>query len=401
MNILVINAGSSSLKYQLYNMKDEQVLAKGVVERIGFDSSIVAHKPIGGQEVKEVSEILDHTVAIQHVASLLASDEHGVIDSLEEIDAVGHRVVHGGESFSESVIVTEDVKAEIRRLFDLAPLHNPAHLKGIVAVEATMPNVPQAVVFDTAFHQTMPEKAYMYAIPRILYRRHQIRRYGFHGTSHYYVSRRAAEFLQKPIDQLKMITCHIGNGISFTAVENGVSVDTSMGMTPLEGVMMGTRSGNIDPALVTYIMGKEDLSVSEVNSMLNKHSGLIGISGLSSDVREIQDAVNEGDEQAQLAYDMYEYRIRKYIGSFAAAMNGLDVLVFTAGVGENSSMLRQKICEQLTYLGVELDHQRNDGGNSERLISSDHSKVDVVVIPTDEERVIARDTYRLVQELTD
>lgn len=394
MNILVINAGSSSLKYQLYNMEDETVAAKGIVERIGMETSILTHRPAGKHEVREVSEILDHNEAIKKVLEQLVHAEHGVMQTMDEIDAVGHRVVHGGESFTASVIVTDEVKHEIKRLFDLAPLHNPAHMMGIQAVDTNLPDVPQVVVFDTAFHHTMPETAYLYPIPKVLYKRHKIRRYGFHGTSHEYVSQRAAKLLGRPLDQLKLITCHIGNGASVTAVQNGCSVDTSMGLTPLEGLMMGTRSGDIDPAMVPFIIGKEELSLNEVNSMLNKHSGLMAISGLSSDMREVQDAMLEGDPNAALAFHMYEYRLRKYIGSYAAAMNGVDAIVFTAGVGENSAILRKQVCEQLTFLGIELDEKRNEG-KGERAVTTDASSVQVLVVPTNEELVIARDTYRL------
>ncbi|WP_152393911.1 acetate/propionate family kinase [Paenibacillus guangzhouensis] len=399
MKILVINAGSSSVKYQLYDMTDESVLAKGLVERIGMDSSILNHEPTGGQEISEVSEILEHTTAIRKVIDKLVDPQVGVIKSVDEIDAVGHRVVHGGESFSQSSIVTPEAKSEIRRLFDLAPLHNPAHMSGIVAVEKNMPNVPQVVVFDTAFHQTMPEKAYLYAIPRVLYKKHKVRRYGFHGTSHDYVSAKAAEFLGRDIKDLKIITCHIGNGGSLTAVQGGISVDTSMGMTPLEGLMMGTRSGDLDPAVVPFVMNKEDLTVNEVNSMLNKHSGLLAISGVSSDMREIIDGMQKNEPNSTLAFEMYEYRIRKYIGAYAAAMNGVDVLVFTAGVGENASVLRERLLEQLTFLGIELDKEANLVRSKEpRFISTTNSRVKVLVVPTNEELMIARDTHRLVVE---
>ncbi|MDG0875336.1 acetate kinase [Paenibacillus thiaminolyticus] len=399
MKILVINAGSSSLKYQLYDMTDESVLAAGRVERIGMDSSILVHEPHHTEEITEVSEILDHTTAIRKVLDKLTDAEVGVLKSTDEIDAVGHRVVHGGESFKNSVLVDSEVKAEIRRLFDLAPLHNPAHMMGIKAVEANIPNVPQSVVFDTAFHQTMPEKAYMYAIPKVLYKKHKIRRYGFHGTSHDYVSKRAAELMDRPLEELKIITCHIGNGASLTAVEGGISVDTSMGMTPLEGLMMGTRSGDLDPAVVPFTMMKEDLTVNEVNSMLNKHSGLLAISGVSSDMREITDGMEAGEPNSTLAFEMYTYRMRKYIGSYAAAMDGVDAIVFTAGVGENSVVIRQHVCEKLTFLGVEIDRELNKVRSKEpRRISTPNSKVDVFVIPTNEELMIARDTYRLVQQ---
>ncbi|MWV44672.1 acetate/propionate family kinase [Paenibacillus sp. HJL G12] len=400
MKVLVINAGSSSLKYQLYDMKDESVLAKGLVERIGMDSSIVTHKPAGLAEVSEVSEILEHTTAVRKVLSLLTDKEHGVIGSVDEIEAVGHRVVHGGEYFGESALVDGDVKTKIRQLFDLAPLHNPASMMGIKAAESNMPHVPQVVVFDTAFHQSMPENAYLYAIPRVLYKKHKVRRYGAHGTSHEFVSKAAAEFLDRPIEELKIISCHIGNGASLTAVQEGRSIDTSMGMTPLEGLMMGTRSGDLDPAIVPYVMNKEELTVNEVNSMLNKHSGLLAISGISSDMREITEGMQKGDANSKLAFEMYEYRLRKYIGSYAAVMNGVDVIVFTAGVGENSVVLRKKVCENLTYLGVELDEELNEIRSGEpRRISTANSKVQVLVVPTNEELVIARDTNRIVQGL--
>ncbi|WP_248925479.1 acetate/propionate family kinase [Paenibacillus hamazuiensis] len=397
MKILVINAGSSSVKFQLYDMRDESVLAKGKVERIGMETAILSCEPTGKQEYREVSEILEHTTAIRKVLDSLVHPVYGVLGSIGEIDAVGHRVVHGGESFKESVLVTDEVKREIKQLFDLAPLHNPAHMLGIQAVEANMPDTPQTVVFDTAFHQTMPPVAYLYPIPMVLYRKHKIRRYGFHGTSHDYVSKRAAAFLGKPIEELKMITCHIGNGASCTAVLGGKSFDTSMGMTPLEGLMMGTRSGDIDPAIVPYTMAKEDLTLGEVNSMLNKHSGLLAISGGSSDMREIVQAMKDGDKNAALAFDMYAYRLRKYIGSYAAAMNGLDVLVFTAGVGENSARLRKAVCDGLTFFGVEIDDVLNEHhSGQERAISTPSSKVAVLVIPTNEELVIARDTHALI-----
>ncbi|NQX64838.1 acetate kinase [Paenibacillus alba] len=402
MNILVINAGSSSLKYQLFQMKDEAVLAKGKIERIGMETAILTHEPAGKAEVREVSEILEHTTAIRKVLALLVHSEHGVLASTAEIDAVGHRVVHGGESFKNSVLVTDEVKQEIKRLFDLAPLHNPAHMLGIIAVEANMPDVPQAVVFDTAFHQTMPAPAYLYPIPMVLYRKHKVRRYGFHGTSHKYVSERAAAFLGRPLEQLKLVTCHIGNGASCAAILGGQSVDTSMGMTPLEGLMMGTRSGDLDPAIVPYAMGKEDLTLGEISSMLNKHSGLQAISGGSSDMREIVEAMEAGDKNAALAFDMYEYRLRKYIGAYVAAMNGIDAIVFTAGVGENSELLRKAVCEHLTFLGVEFDEEANRQGRGlERRITTPSSRVQVLVIPTNEELVIAEDTYRLVQAAVD
>ncbi|MFD1774209.1 acetate/propionate family kinase [Paenibacillus rhizophilus] len=399
MKVLVINAGSSSLKYQLYDMTDESVLAKGLVERIGMDSSILTHKPTGKQEVTEVSEILEHTTAIRKVLANLTDKEHGVIDSIKEINAVGHRVVHGGETFKASALVDGAAKSEIRRLFDLAPLHNPAAVMGITASEVNMPGIPQVVVFDTAFHQTMPEKAYMYAIPRVLYNKYKVRRYGAHGTSHDFVSKAAAEYLGRPLEDLKIITCHIGNGASVTAVQGGVSMDTSMGMTPLEGLMMGTRSGDIDPAIVPYVMNKEELTSGEASSMLNKHSGLLAISGTSSDMRDIIDGYEKGEPNSTLAFEMYEYRLRKYIGSYVAAMDGVDVIVFTAGVGENASLLREKVLSNLTFLGIELDKEANKVRSGDpRRISASGSKVEVLVVPTNEELVIARDTLRIVQE---
>lgn len=398
MKVLVINAGSSSLKYQLYNMTEESVLASGRVERIGMDSSILTHEPADKPEVREVSEILDHVTAVKKVLDALMHPDHGVLQSMSEIEAVGHRIVHGGEVFKSSVLVTQEVKLEIRNLFDLAPLHNPAHMMGIAAVETNMPGVPQVVVFDTAFHQTMPNTSYLYPIPRVLYRRHKVRRYGFHGTSHQYVSEQGAKLLGKPLESLNMISCHIGNGASVTAIKDGKSFDTSMGMTPLEGLMMGTRSGDIDPAIVPYVMNKEELTMSEVNSMLNKHSGMLAISGLSSDMREVQEAMDEGDKNAKLAFEMYTYRLRKYIGAYAAAMNGFDVLIFTAGVGENSASLRKAVCDGLTFFGLELDDAKNAERSKEaRYISTESSRVKVLVVPTNEELLIARDTYKLVK----
>lgn len=402
MNILVINAGSSSLKYQLYNMKTEDVLAKGRVERIGMDSSILTHEVENQPEVREVSEILDHTTAIKKVLDMLTHRKFGVMGDIQDIQAVGHRIVHGGESFSESVLIDQEVKLEIRRLFDLAPLHNPAHMMGIVAVETNLPDVPQAVVFDTAFHQSMPPSSYLYAIPTVLYRKHKIRRYGFHGTSYDYVSKRAAEFLDRPLDELKLVTCHIGNGASCAAIMYGKSYDTSMGMTPLEGLIMGTRSGDLDPAVVPFTINKEDLTLNEVNSMLNKHSGLLAISGISSDMREVVEAMEEGNEKAKLAFEMYAYRIRKYIGAYIAAMDGADAIVFTAGVGENSDALRKEVCKGLTFFGVYLDDQRNAVRSQEpRRITTDGSRVSVLVVPTNEELLIARDTFKLVQSRSD
>jgi acetate kinase len=333
------------------------------------------------------------------VLDMLTHHQFGVLGSIHDIQAVGHRIVHGGESFSKSVLIDQSVKLEIRKLFDLAPLHNPAHMMGIVAVEANLPNIPQAVVFDTAFHQTMPPSSYLYAIPTVLYRKHKIRRYGFHGTSYDYVSKRAAEFLGRPLTELKLVICHIGNGASCAAILKGKSFDTSMGMTPLEGLIMGTRSGDLDPAVVSFTINKEDLTLNEVNSMLNKHSGLLALSGISSDMREVVEAMQAGNASARLAFEMYAYRIRKYIGSYVAAMDGVDAIVFTAGVGENSDVLRKEVCKGLTFLGIELDQELNAIRSAEpRRITTDNSKANVLVVPTNEELLIARDTYRLVLE---
>lgn len=398
MKILVVNAGSSSLKYQLYDMNDESVLAKGRVERIGMDTAILVHEPTDKPEVKEVTEILDHNVAIKKVVDMLVHKEHGVLQSINEVDAVGHRIVQGGDLYSKSVLVTDEVKKGIRSLFDLAPLHNPAHMMGIDACEINMPGVPQVVVFDTAFHATMPEKVYMYPLPLRLYKKHKVRRYGFHGTSHYYVSQVAVSMLDKPIEETKIVTAHIGNGGSVTAVWGGKAYDTSMGMTPLEGLMMGTRCGDIDPAIIPFVMGKEDLSLNEVNFMMNKHSGLQAISGGSSDMREIEKGMLEGDKACTLAYEMYEYRIRKFIGSYIAAMNGVDALVFTAGVGENAAGLRKNILSQMSWFGIEIDEELNKIRSGDpRRISTPTSKVQVFVIPTNEELVIARDTLGIVK----
>lgn len=398
MKILVINCGSSSIKYQLFDMKDESVLATGLVEKIGTESSIIKHQVPEKEELVIASEILDHRVGMKKVLDLLMDPEDGVIKSAEEVAAVGHRVVHGGENFSSSVVIDNDVRRAIRETIDLAPLHNPPNLLGIDAAQAQLPHAVHVAVFDTAFHQTMPDYAYMYPLPYVLYRKHKIRRYGFHGTSHKYVSEQAAKFLGRPLDELKIVSCHIGNGASITAVQNGKSVDTSMGMTPLEGLMMGTRSGDIDPAIVPFVITKEDLTLAEVNSMMNKHSGLLGISGISGDMREVTEAMENGNDYARLAIDMYVYKIKKTIGAYIAAMNGVDAILFTAGVGENAALIRERVCEGLTFLGVELDPALNaERSKKERRISTQRSKVDVLVIPTNEELMIARETQALVQ----
>jgi acetate kinase len=397
VKILVINCGSSSIKYQLFEMSDESVLVSGLVEKIGTESAIIRYEITGKEEKIRIEEILDHRTGLNKVLTLLRSKEEGVIKSTDEVKAVGHRVVHGGEYFSNSVIITSQVRQSIRKTIDLAPLHNPPNLLGIDAAQNQLPHATHIAVFDTAFHQTMPSYAYMYPLPTVLYRRHKIRRYGFHGTSHQYVAERAASFLQRPLETLKIVSCHIGNGASMAAIQHGKSIDTSMGMTPLEGLMMGTRCGDIDPAIVSYVIAKEELSLAEVNSMMNKHSGLLGISGISSDMREVIEAMLEGNRAASLAIDMYTYRMRKMIGSYIAAMNGIDVLLFTAGVGENAALIREKVCQELSFFGLEIDPKSNARpAEGERRISTPQSKVEVLVIPTHEELMIAREVKRLI-----
>ncbi len=396
---MVINAGSSSVKYQLMNSEDGQVLAKGLVERIGLSGAVLTHKSLGKKEVKLSGEILDHKAAIEYVLGILLNKNHGVLKDKGEIDAVGHRVVHGGEAFSDSVLISEDVIREMTRCIDYAPLHNPPNLKGIAATKALLPDVPQVGVFDTAFHQSMPDFAYLYGIPYALYKRHGIRRYGFHGTSHRYVTDRALSILGIPKEQLKLVTCHLGNGASVAAVKNGKSVDTSMGFTPLEGLLMGTRCGDMDPAIVLHVMNKEDLSPGEMNTMLNKHSGVLGISGISSDMREIEEKY-EKDDRARLALDIFAYRIKKYIGAYAAAMGGMDALVFTAGIGENSDIIREMVCRDMEFLGIKLDLEKNkEARKKEVIITTPDSRVKVLVIPTNEELVIALDTAKIVAEM--
>lgn len=397
MKILVINAGSSSLKYQLIDMDSMTVMAKGLCERIGIDGSNLQHKNlIKNLEEKIEKPMKDHADAIQMVIDALTDSEYGVISSMDEIGAVGHRVVHGGEYFSDSVIIDDEVKKALDLCTPLAPLHNPPNIIGIEACEKIMPNVKQVGVFDTAFHQTMPSKAYMYAIPYEYYEKHKIRKYGFHGTSHKFVSQEAAKMAGKPIESLKIITCHLGNGSSVTAVDCGKSVDTSMGFTPLDGVVMGTRSGTIDPAVVTYLMNTENLDAKEVDNVLNKKSGVFGVSGISSDFRDLIKGKEEGNKRAELALDMFNYSVKKLIGAYAAAMGGIDVLVFTAGVGENTSICRAAICEGLEFMGIEIDSEAN---NSRGLkdITKAGAKVKTFVIPTNEELMIAIDTKRLAE----
>lgn len=392
MKVLVVNCGSSSLKYQLIDMENEELLAIGLAERIGISGSLVTHETIGKEEVVIEKDLEDHKITLQIVMDALTNPEHGVIKSMDEISAVGHRVVHGGEKFTSSVLITDDVIAEIEGCANLAPLHNPPNLMGIHACKELLQDVPMVAVFDTAFHQTMPSQAYIYALPYELYEKYGVRRYGFHGTSHMYVARRAAEILGKPIEDLKIVTCHIGNGASMTAVDGGKSVDTSMGLTPLEGLVMGTRCGDIDPAIIPFLADKEGLSFQELDDLMNKKSGLFGLSGLSNDLRDILKAAEEGNDRAQLALDVYNRRIKKYIAAYAAVMGGLDVIVFTAGVGENSIETRKESCSGLEFLGVEIDDEKNDVRGKETIISSDNSKVKVLLIPTNEELAIARET---------
>lgn len=397
MKILVLNCGSSSIKYALYDMDSKTVMTSGGAERVGLDGAFVKVKLANGEKKKVMHDIPEHTEGVKFIFSLLTDPEIGVIKDLKEIDAVGHRMVHGGEKFNKSVLLTEEVLKVFEECTDLAPLHNPANLKGVRAVQELMPGLPQVGVFDTAFHQTMPKEAYMYAVPYELYEKYGVRRYGFHGTSHRYVSQRVCEFLGVKPEGKKIITCHIGNGASIAAVKDGKCIDTSMGLTPLEGLMMGTRSGDIDGGAITFIQKKLGLDADGMSNLLNKKSGMLGITGISSDMREIDAACEEGNEHAKLAIEMYNYRIRKYIGAYAAAMDGCDIIVFTAGVGENQASMREKVCEGLSFMGVKIDAEKNSGIHGEEaVISTPDSKVTVVVIPTDEELMIATDTMALL-----
>ena len=398
MKILVLNCGSSSIKYQLFDMTSGVVLAKGIVEKIGLKGSFLKNERFDGDKVKLDGEILDHQTGIEYLLGFMISERRGVIKDLNEIDAVGHRLVHGGETFQESCYLDDITIKGVEDCSDLAPLHNPANLKGIYAMKTVLPNVPQVGVFDTSFHQTMPDYSFMYALPYSLYKKYGIRRYGFHGTSHSYVSKRACEILNVDYKTQKMITCHLGNGASITAIKNGKSLDTSMGLTPVEGLIMGTRSGDVDAGALTLIMEKEEIDFSSVNTLLNKHSGILGISGISSDMREVESAAGEGDERAVLSLKMYDYRVKKYIGAYAAAMGGVDLLIFTGGVGENSSETRENICKDLEFLGLEFDRQKNDGVRGKELvISKKGSKVTVMIVPTNEEFVIASETRNIVE----
>jgi acetate kinase len=392
MKVLVVNCGSSSIKYQLFEMDNELVLAKGLVERIGLEGSILTHQPTGKEKKVINANITNHVIGISLVLEALTDANYGVISNMNEIDAIGHRGIHGGEKFSDSVLINENVIKAIEECNDMAPLHNPPSISGINACSELMPNVPQVIVFDTAFHQTMPKHAFMYGLPYEAYEKYGIRRYGFHGTSHKYVSQRVADLMGKDFNDLKIITCHLGNGSSVAAIKNGKCIDTSMGFTPLEGLLMGTRCGNIDPAIIPFLMKKEDMTMDQIDNYINKKSGVLGVSGISSDFRDIEKAAEGGNARAQLALDMFTYEVVKFVGSYAAAMNGVDAIVFTAGVGENSIEMREHISAGLEYLGTKVDKEKNNVRGKEREFSVDGSKVKLFVIPTNEELVIARDT---------
>lgn len=400
MKVLVINCGSSSLKYQVLDMTNETLLAKGLVERIGIEGSVLTHEKIGTDKFKLTTPMADHKDAIGHVLNALIDAEHGVVSSMDEIGAVGHRVVHAGEKYARSVLITDEVVAALEECVELAPLHNPPNLLGIAACKELMPNTPMVGVFDTAFHQTMPPESYIYAIPYEYYEKYGIRRYGFHGTSHRYVAERTADILGVHIDDLKIITCHLGNGASVSAIKRGKCIDTSMGFTPLEGLVMGTRSGDIDPAIVSFIKKKENLGSGESTEILNKKSGVLGISGISSDFRDLEEAVAQGNERAALALKVFAHKVKHYIGAYIAEMNGVDAIVFTAGVGENDIGMRDVICSELGNLGIKLDLVKNKVRGKETIISRDDSKVKILLVPTNEELMIARDTFNIAKKLS-
>lgn len=399
MIIFVVNCGSSSIKYQLLNMNGEQVLAKGLIERIGMEGSVLKHTPTGKYTVDISAEIPDHSVGIQMALDALTNEGYGVIDSMDEIDAVGHRVVHGGERFTDSVLISDDVLNGIEACAEIAPLHNPPNLYGIKACMRLMYNTPQVAVFDTAFHQTMPKVAYLYGLPYEMYVKYGLRRYGFHGTSHKYVAQQAAEMMGEHMSDLRFITCHLGNGASIAAIKYGKSIDTSMGYTPLEGLVMGTRSGEIDPAIIPFLMEKENMNAQQIDDYLNRRSGILGISGLSSDFRDLESAANRGDERSQLAIDIFAYKVKKYIGGYVAAMGGVDAIIFTAGLGENSPFMRDKICNGLEYLGTRIDPELNKLRGKQMEISIKRARVKIFVIPTNEELVIARDTLNICRRI--
>ena len=395
MKVLVINCGSSSIKYQLIHTEDKETLCKGLVERIGAVTSIIRQEWKGEKPVKKSLALDNHAIALKTVMELLVGADNDYLSSLDEIEAVGHRVVHGGETFKDSVLIDEDVEEAIQEAFDIAPLHNPPNLQGIRAAKEHLPDVPHVAVFDTAFHQTLPSKAYFYGIPNRLYRRYKIRRYGFHGTSHYYVSRKYYKLADVRKKGSKIITCHLGNGASITAIKDGESIDTSMGFTPLEGLVMGTRSGDIDPSILFYLIEKEELSLANVHALLNKHSGLLGLSGYAADMRDLIEEAEDGDKRSQEAIDVFCYRAKKYIGSYIASMNGVDAIIFTGGIGENSSLIRSKILSDMDSFGIEIDESKNNLSGEKLLISSEDSKVGVYVIPTNEELVIAIDAAKI------
>ena len=403
MKILVLNCGSSSIKYQLFDMDRKAILAKGIAEKVGLKGSFLSLYKENGEHVRFDGEIIDHLVGIEYILGIITSKKHGCLSGLNEINAVGHRVVNGGEKFNSSVYIDDEVQSEIEKFVELAPLHNPANLKGINAMKLLLPGIKQVAVFDTAFHQTLPEYAYMYAIPYSLYKKYGIRKYGFHGTSHYYISRKACEMLKKDIKTQKIISCHLGNGSSMAAVKNGKSVDTSMGFTPIEGLIMGTRSGDLDIGILTFIMDKEEIGIPAAGTLINKQSGMLGITGISSDMREIEKAaVKNKEPRAILGLDMYNYRVKKYIGAYAAVMDGVDIIIFSGGIGENSPMTREAVCSGMKYIGLEFDSEKNKRFKAkEAVISKESSKVTVVVIPTNEELVIAEDTMRIVSEMKD
>ncbi len=402
MIILVLNCGSSSIKYQLFKMSNgTEMIAKGLIERIGLNESIITHRPTGKDQYKLITDIPDHTTGINMVMEVLCHSRHGVIKNINEIKAVGHRVVNGGENYKESVLIDNDVKRDIEACIELAPLHNPANLKGILSVEKLIPGVPQVAVFDTSFHQTMPDYAYMYAIPYEYYDKYKIRKYGYHGTSHKFVAQKAARLLGKDYTKTKIITCHLGNGASITAIYNGKSIDTSMGFTPVDGLIMGTRTGEVDPGVLVYIADKEHLNVTGVSNMINKKSGVFGISQISSDMRDLRTAAEAGNKKAILALNMYAYKVKKFIGSYMAAMNGLDVLVFTGGIGENEYKMRKSICSDMENMGILFDDEANNGSSGiDVVISSPQSKVSIIAVTTDEELVIASDTRTIVEQQT-
>ncbi|MCS7202420.1 MAG: acetate kinase [Dictyoglomus sp.] len=398
MKILVLNCGSSSVKYQVLNMENENILAKGLAERIGLENSRIVHQFNNNKKIINI-DLPNHKKAIEIILNLLIDKENGVLESLREIDAIGHRVVHGGETFFESTLVDEDTYKKLKECENLAPLHNPYHIQGVDACLSLLPDVPQVLVFDTSFHQTIPREAYLYALPYEWYEKYKIRRYGFHGTSHLYVSRRVAELMGRPVEDLKIITCHLGNGASITAIKNGKSIDTSMGYTPLEGLVMGTRCGDIDPAIPLIIMDKEKISPKEMDNILNKKSGILGISGISNDFRDVEECAEKGDPKAKLALQIFAYRVKKYIGAYYAILGGLDALVFTAGVGERSPIIRRMVCENMEHLGIKIDIDKNEVKGEERKISTEDSKVQVWIIPTNEELMIARETVKLINKL--